>query len=90
MKNDNILSYSLCAISGFLTSVQIEETFKLIQLIITIIASTVALAYTLYKWYKRAKSDGKIDGEEIKEAVEHIKDTANEIGDKIDDYREDK
>lgn len=56
------------------TALQTEEIFQIISLIFTIISIIVSLSFTIYKWYKEAKKDGKITEEEIKELTKKIKD----------------
>lgn len=72
------------------TAIQTEQVFKIISLVITIISITVSLAYTLYRWYKDAKKDGKIDAEEIKEAGKEIFNSANKISEAIKSSKDSK
>lgn len=66
------------------------------QLIVTIIlgvlgiiSTIVSLAYTLHKWYKEAKKDGKITEDELKQGIDLAVGGAVEIADKINDVVED-
>ena len=66
------------------------------QLIVTIIlgvlgilSTIVSLAYTLSKWYKEAKKDGKITGDELEQGIDLAIGGAEEIADKINDVVED-
>jgi len=70
------------------TIAQTEQVFKLISLIITSISVIVSLAYTLYKWFHKAKEDGVITKEEITEALNEIKKSTNDIINKVDEYKE--
>lgn len=61
---------------------QTNETMQIINLVITCVVGVVTLAYTIYKWYKKAKSDGKITKEEVNELIEDVKEEINELNDK--------
>lgn len=66
MKNDN-LSYLGNSFALILTAIQTNEIYQTISLILTILATLLSIAYTIYKWYKKASADGKITAEEIDE-----------------------
>lgn len=74
MKNDNAISFLLTGLSGAMTALQTDVLFQYIQLGITILSGIVALAFTIYKWYKSASDDGKITPEEIEDLREQVKD----------------
>ena len=61
-------SVALCA-----TLAQTREIFQIVSLVITCISFAISIAYTVYKWYHKAKEDGKITGEDIKELIDDIK-----------------
>lgn len=86
LKNQ-IAEYIGCGTATVLTVVQTNQVFQLVSLILTCIATAVAIAFTIYKWYKAAKADGKIDKEEVKELVDIVKDGAEDIKKGIDDYK---
>lgn len=81
MKNDEIVGWIGSGISTVLTVAQTNEVFQLIQIILTSIAVLVSLAYTIWKWYKRAKKDGKIEQDEVDELFDDIN--------KVIQYKED-
>lgn len=83
MDNEN-MNYIGCGLSAILTALQTEEVFREIQLAFTIIATLVTIAFTIYKWYKRAKADNKITSEEIGDLLEDVKDTLDNASEKID------
>lgn len=49
------------------TAVQMDEVKQWISMAITIIAGIVSIALSIWKWWKSAKKDGKIDEKEIEE-----------------------
>lgn len=53
--------------SWICTIAQTNEIFQLAMLILSIVSTLFTIAYTIYKWYNKAKQDGKITPEEIKE-----------------------
>lgn len=66
------------AIETVLAVSQTNEVLRAIQIILSIITFLVTLAYTVWKWYKKAtdeNSDGgkKITKEEIDELVDDVK-----------------
>lgn len=81
MKHDEIVGWVGSGISTILTVAQTNEIFQLIQIILTSIAVLVSFAYTIWKWYKNAKKDGKITSNEIDELFDDIN--------KVIQYKED-
>ncbi len=79
---DEIVCLSGNAVSWTLTASQTKEVFEIIQIIASIIVSLLTVAYIVWKWYKKAKEDGKIEAEEVVDLVDQNK---NEIGDDEDD-----
>ena len=59
----------------------------IVGLLITIVCSIVI---PLIKWWKKAKADGKITEDEIKEGVEIIENGINELKDKTKEDKEEK
>ena len=81
MKDTHGFGYILDAIAVVLTATQVEPVFQIIQLIATIVASVVSIAFTsikLYFWWKDAISDGKITKEEVDEAKKIVDDAKKE------------
>lgn len=64
------------------TATQTNQTMQTVNLVITIVVGVVTLAYTIYKWYKKAKSDGKITPDEVGDLVEDVKE-------ELDKYKKD-
>lgn len=75
MKNNDFLSWSGSALGTILTAIQTNEVFQYISLGLTILSTLVAIAFTIYKWWKKANEDGKITPEEIDELGKDIKDS---------------
>lgn len=76
---DSILEWIGCGTGVIFTALQTQEIFQVISLILTCVATLVTIAYTLYKWYKNAIKDGKIDDKEIGELVDIVNKGADDI-----------
>lgn len=72
MKNSNGASYGADMIGAVFTAVQTDTTLQIISLVLTIVATVFSIAFTIYKWYKSAKSDGKITKDEIDELIDEL------------------
>ena len=84
MKN-NPLDWLGCGVATALTVVQTNEVFQLISLILTIIATILTIAFNLYRWYKKAMKDGKIDENEIDELINILKKEDESVEEKIEE-----
>lgn len=61
------------------TVTQTNDTMQTVNMVITIVVGVVTLAYTIYKWYKKAKADNKITKEEIEELIDDVKEDIDEF-----------
>lgn len=57
-----------------LTLAEFKETAMTISYILASITSLVTIGYIIYKWYKKAKADGKITADEVAELANDLKD----------------
>ena len=73
----NIVSYALSA-------VQQNEILQVISMVLSVLTSLVILAYNIWKWYRKAKQDGKISKEEMDELGDILQDGKDEIERKND------
>ena len=76
-------------ISAVLTMVQTNEVFQIISLVLTILTTLLTFIFTIYKWIKLSKEDGKIDEDEIKQSIEIVEDFKESL-DKISEEFNDK
>lgn len=67
--------------SWLLTIAQTNEIMQLIMFIMSIISTAFTIAFIVYKWYNKAKEDGKITKDEIDDLMDDISDV---LGDKED------
>ena len=71
------------------TATQTNETLETISLIITIIGAILSfIVCPLLSWYNKAKKDGKIDEEEMKDIVSTGKEILDETKKKIDEIKD--
>ena len=83
----NLLEDLGCGGLCILTATQTETALRIANLIITIIISLLILISRIIDWYKKAKADGKITSDEVKEGIEIITDGAKEIKGHIEDKK---
>lgn len=81
MKHD-YLSWIGSVFGTILTAVQSDVIFQYISLALTILSTLIAISYTIWKWWRKAKEDGKIDEEEIKDLGDQIGDILKKGEDK--------
>ena len=75
------------SLSAVGTSIQTNEVLQIISLVLTIVGTLITfIVLPLLNWYIKAKKDGKITIDEVKEGVdtlqEGINSTQNTLGDK--------
>lgn len=78
------ISEGVNAVQYVFAALQTNETLKAIELVLSIVVSIVLISYRVYKWYKLAKSDGKITKEEIEDLTKSIEKDVDDLKDKID------
>ena len=69
------------------TAIQPNEVLQIISLIITIIGGLITTGFALWSWWNKAKQDGKIDKEEVKEAIDILQEGGEEIKNALDDKK---
>lgn len=63
---------------------QIEEWLRIFGIILSVIISILIIIDKVINWYKKAKADGKITEDEVKEGIGIIKEGAEDIKRHID------
>lgn len=84
MKNNDIFAFSGGVFGSIFTALQTNEVFQYISLALTIVSTLVAIAFTIYKWYKKATEDGKITSEELEDLNKEVGDVLKKGEDKED------
>lgn len=79
MKNKELASWILNGFGVIGTAIQTESIFRIISLILTIIATLLSILISCYTWYKKAKSDGKITPEELEELKKKLEEEKEKI-----------
>lgn len=72
MKHDEIVGWAGSTFGGIMTMLQTNETFQLIQAILSIVALIITILYTVWKWYRKASQDGKITKDEVDELFDDL------------------
>ena len=75
------------SVSATGTAIQPNEVLQTISLIITIIGGLITISFALIGWYQKAKKDGKIDKDEVKEAIDIIQEGTENIKNALDDKK---
>ena len=66
-----------------LTAIQTEQVLRIANLILAILTTLFVFITRFIDWYKKAKADGKITADEVKEGVEIIKEGVEEVKEHI-------
>lgn len=80
------INYIACSVACITTALQSDEIFSYVSLALTILSVVVSLAFTIYRWYKVATDDGKIDKEEIDSLMKNINEGINELNDTVNNF----
>ena len=75
------------SVSATGTALQTNDVLSTISLIITIIGGLITITMALVNWFYKAKKDGKIDKDEIKEGLDIIENGAKDIKNDLDDKK---
>ena len=86
MKHDEVVGYLGSSFGAVMTALQTNETLQIIQGVLSIIALVLTIAYTIWKWYRKASQDGKITADEVDDLFENL----NNINKKEKDKKEGK
>ena len=79
MKHD--YNYIANGVGIIFSAIQSNEVLSWISWGLTLLATIVSISFTLYRWYKKATEDGKIDKSEIDELGDIIDDSKKHIED---------
>lgn len=79
MQQQEIGGYLGSTFTATLAVVQTNEVFQIIEVILACISFALSIAYTIWKWQKRAKSEDSDGGSKV---------TKKEVDELIDDLHE--
>lgn len=79
MKSKDLISWTGSVVGTICTAVQTEQIFQWISLGLTILSTLVAIAYTIWRWWKKASADGKITEDEVGELLDDLKEDTKDI-----------
>lgn len=77
----NIIDTIALVIGTTFTLTQTNELFRLISFILTSLSALLILVSKVIEWYHKAKKDGKITADEIKELIDTVKGDIDDITD---------
>lgn len=84
MKNEYLLGGIGAALGAVGTATQLNDVLQTISLIVTILGAVVSfIVVPLVSWYAKAKKDGKVTADEIREAAETLKDGLEKTNEQI-------
>ena len=84
----NIIDTIALIVGTTFTLTQTNELFRLISFILTSLSALLVLVSKVIDWYHKAKKDGKITSDEVKELVDTVTSTTDTIRDEIDEHKE--
>lgn len=84
MKN-NYMTEVLNVFQYLATTLQESPVLKWVQLGLSILTSVILIGYRLWKWWREAKKDGKLDDKEIEDGIEILNDGLEDINNSLDD-----
>ena len=69
---DELVS-KVTSLVSIVASFNLLDAERIVTLIVGLISGLFSIAFTLYKWYKAAKKDGKITVDELETLDEYLK-----------------
>ena len=78
MNSKDIVAWLGTIVGGTCTGVSYATANQILTicgLILTIISTLVSITYVVWKWWKKAKADGKITEDEVDELMEDLNST---------------
>lgn len=78
MKHNDFLSWIGTVFGTICTALQTEQVLKYISFALTILSTGVAIAFTVWKWWKNASADGKITKDEVDNLIDDVKDVVDD------------
>ncbi|MBO7731120.1 MAG: hypothetical protein J6S67_01155 [Methanobrevibacter sp.] len=77
MKHNDFLSWIGTVFGTICTALQTEQVLQYVSLALTILSTGVAIAFTVWKWWKNASADGKITKDEVDNLIDDVKDVVD-------------
>lgn len=73
MKIKEKLGYMCTGFIAILTALQDNAIYQIVNMILVILSLLINIIYTIYKWYKKANQDGRIDIDEVGDLLDGVK-----------------
>jgi len=88
MKEKNLFAVIGTSLGVIGTSIQTEDVLRIVSLIITIIGCLITwIVIPILNWYNKAKEDGKINKEEVKELTDILDEGSKKIEEQVQSQR---
>ena len=85
MKSNDFVCWLGTLFGAICIATQTDKVLQYIQLGLTIFSTLVALIYTIWKWWRKAKEDGKITEDEVDDLMEDVHQIVNKKEGEKDD-----
>lgn len=72
LDSSNVLTAISTVYGTFMSLVTESQVYQIIIAILTILGLTFNIAYTIWKWYRKASKDGKITPDEVDELMDDL------------------
>lgn len=79
MKNNPTFAWVGTGVTGLLSYLSTQEFRDMLSWVMSIVAGAITIGFTIWCWYKKATSDGKITKEEVDELIEKASDIAKSV-----------
>lgn len=86
MKDFNI-GFITTPFAALLTVTQTNAVLQSIQIVLTILCAIITIAFTVWRWYKKATEDGQITKDEISELIDDLEPSIKDINDIANDIK---
>lgn len=88
MNTNEIVCASGNAFTYVMAAIQQNEILQIIEFVFSAVLTSVILAYRIWRWFKEAKKDGKIDDKEVSELGEILEEAKKDLDNKKGDDHE--
>ena len=84
MKIKDIFEIGGNGLQYLISFAQVENVLRMVGLALSVTISILIIIDKMISWWKKAKADGKITEDEIKEGIEIVKEGSEDIKDHIE------
>ena len=66
---------------------QVEQALRIASFVLSILISVLIIISRVYEWWKKAKADGKITKDEVKEGIDIVTSGISDVKTQIDSHK---